>query len=816
MNTPIFLEVLYMNNAFESAKLAEEIKLKLSHHFGLSPEEASDQSFYQAVALVVRDIVQRKRKAFSEQAKEKDGKRIYYLCMEFLMGRSLKNNLYNLGLEQVMCDALAKYDVKLSALYEHEPDAGLGNGGLGRLAACFLDGLASGEYPAVGYSLRYEFGIFRQKIVEGWQTELPDSWLPGGDVWLVKRPELTKIIKFEGNIEETWDGAYHQVNHVNFSKVEAVAYDMYVPGLGGKGVSILRLWSSHAPGLDMNLFNQGDYMRAIEQNSMAEVITKVLYPSDNHREGKSLRLRQQYFLVSSSIQDIIHRHLSRYGSLSNLPDKAAIHINDTHPALAIPELMRIMLDECGLGWDEAWDLVTRTVAYTNHTVMSEALEVWPEDLFQSLLPRIYQIVREINNRVCGELMDRTGGNCDKVSNMAIISYGLIKMANLSVSGSHSVNGVSSLHSQIVKDTVFKDFYTVTPEKFTNVTNGIAHRRWLCQSNPGLTKYLTELIGDGFVLDASQLSKLREFQDDPAVLDKLGKIKRENKQRLAEYVKKANGVVLNPDSIFDVQVKRLHEYKRQHLNALHILSLYQQLKETPDADIAPRTFIFGAKAAPGYFMAKQIIRFISNLSELIEKDPVIREKLRIVYLEDYRVTLAELLMPAADISEQISLAGTEASGTGNMKLMINGAVTLGTLDGANVEIHEAVGEDHIILFGMTTREVEELRKSGYNPNIYYHNNVRLRSAIDALDQKINGVNFSDIANSLRSTDPYMVMADFDDYCRAQRYAGDLYLDSPTWNKLSLQNIAGAGIFSADRAIADYANGIWMAKSLKDLK
>lgn len=796
-----------MNPQYDSNKILKLIIAKLSHNFGISPQDASDSNIYQALALVMRDIIHEQRREFREEIKQKEGKTINYLCMEFLMGRSLKNSLYNLGIEKEVEEALSTLGVKLEKLYDQEPDAGLGNGGLGRLAACFLDSLASQGYAARGYSLLYEYGIFRQKIVDGWQTEMPDAWLPGGDVWLIKRPESTKEIRFDGYIEDSWDGQYHRVEHRDCSIVEAVPYDMYVPGKDGKGVAVLRLWSAQAHNIDMNLFNQGDYMRAVEQNSMAEVITKVLYPSDNHREGKSLRLKQQYFLTSASIQDIVTSHLAQYGTLSNFPEKNAIHINDTHPALAIPELMRIMLDECGLTWDEAWDIVTRSVAYTNHTVMSEALEVWPEDLFKSLLPRIYQIVLEINKRACAKMAVLTNHNLEKVSNMAVVSYGMVKMANLSIIGSHKVNGVSQLHSDILKESTFSDFYSIYPEKFTNVTNGIAHRRWLCQANPKLTNFLTELIGPDFATDGSQLEKLKQYSNDPAVLDELQKIKRYNKERISKYVEKSNGIKLDPDSIFDVQVKRLHEYKRQHLNALHIISLYQQLKENPNLDIVPQTYIFGAKAAPGYYMAKQIIRLLCKISQEIENDPVIRQKLRVVYLEDYRVSLAELLIPSADISEQISLAGTEASGTGNMKLMINGAVTLGTLDGANVEIHQAVGDDNIVLFGMTTPEVERLKRDGYNPQVYYNNNLQLKAAVDSLNSGYCGVTFNDIYNSLVYNDPYMVMADFEDYCRAHRYINEIYQDKAKFNEMSLQNIANAGIFASDRSIRDYANGIW---------
>ncbi len=556
----------------------------------------------------------------------------------------------------------------------------------------------------------------------------------------------------------------------------------------------------------MTLFNQGDYMRAMEQNAMAEVISKVLYPADNHPEGKSLRLRQQYFLVSASVQDIVHRHLRQYPSLDNFADKVAIHINDTHPTMAIPELMRILLDECGYGWDDAWRIVTNTFAYTNHSVMSEALECWPEDLFQRMIPRIYQITKEIDNRFRAFVWGATG-DADRVERMAIISNGVVRMANLCVAACHSVNGVSALHSQILKDSVFKDLYGLTPLKFKNVTNGIAHRRWLCQSNPALSGLITELIGDGFVHNAGELLNLRKYVDDKTVLEQIGRVKLENKERFAALVKKANGIALDPTSIFDVQVKRLHEYKRQHLNALHILAQYLMLKENPNIDFIPRTYIFGAKAASGYFMAKKIISFICALADVINRDPVVKDRIKVVYMEDYNVTMAEHLMPAADISEQISLAGTEASGTGNMKLMLNGALTLGTLDGANVEIREAVGDENMFLFGMTTPEVNDLKRKGYDPNNYYLNNSELRRAIDAMKLGINGVSFPEIASSLQNSDPYMVMADFDDYRRAQQRVAQTWADREQWNRMSLMNTSGAGRFAADRAIEEYAKDIW---------
>lgn len=793
-----------------ASEAREKIISKLSHNMGVTPADATYEHYYKAVALLVQDILHTNYKSFVTETEKKGAKQVYYLCMEFLMGRSLKNNLYNLGLTETIEKALQSLNIKIDNIFEQEPDAGLGNGGLGRLAACFLDGLATQKYPAMGYSLRYEFGIFRQKLVDGWQTELPDFWLPGGSVWLEAHPEKAVTVLFEGHVHETWNEGHHSVVQEDATKVKAVPYDMLVPGNGGTGMSRLRLWAAQSDDFDMKLFNGGEYIRAIEQKALAESITKVLYPEDNHSEGKSLRLRQQYFLVSATIQDIIQRHLRCYGTLENLPEVVAIHLNDTHPVLAVPELMRIMLDECGYGWDQSWDIVTRTIAYTNHTVMSEALECWQVDLFQRLLPRIYQIVEEINRRFCAQMHEQ-GVNGGVIGRMAIISDGIVRMANLAVIASHSVNGVSKLHSMILKDSVFHDFYAVTPNKFKNVTNGIAHRRWLHQSNPGLTELITDLLGDGFTADASLLEGLLAYKNDTTVLKKLAKIKKENKARMARYIKEHNGIIVDTDSIFDVQVKRLHEYKRQLMNALHIFSTYQWLRDNPNAEFTPKTYIFGAKAAPGYYFAKQIIQFIVELANKINNDPRVNQKLKVIYLEDYRVTVAEKLIPSAEISEQISLAGTEASGTSNMKFMINGAVTLGTLDGANVEIHDSVGDDNILIFGMTTPEVNELKKRGYNPSIMYHNNPVIKRAVDGINSEFGG-RFSDIVTSLSQKDPYMVLADFADYSTIQQKASKLYADASNWNKMSLVNIAKAGIFAADRSIRDYANTIWSTKPL----
>lgn len=796
-----------IKKALTPSEARDMIVSKLSHNFGVIPTEATDEHYYKAIALILRDMMSHEYATFTNAAESQNKKTVYYLCMEFLMGRSLKNTLYNLGLTDVMTKALQGLNIKIENIYEQEPDAGLGNGGLGRLAACFLDGLATQDYPAMGYSLRYEFGIFRQKLVDGWQTELPDRWLPGGQVWLQSHPEKSVKVLFDGRIEENWADGYHSVNHVDATAIEAVPYDMMVAGYGGKGVSRLRLWAAKSNDFDMKLFNGGEYIRAMEQNAMAEVITKVLYPEDNHAEGKSLRLNQQYFLVSATIQDIVRRHLRIYGTLDNFPELVAIHLNDTHPVLAIPELMRILLDECGYSWDSAWDIVTRSIAYTNHTVMAEALECWQVDMFARKLPRIYQIIEEINKRFCAEMHEK-GIDGSQIARMAVINDGIVKMANLAVIAGHSVNGVSKLHSEILKESVFSDFYKVTPEKFKNVTNGIAHRRWLNQSNPGLSNLILDLIGDKFITDASALQGLMKYKDDESVLKQLAKIKKANKVKMAEYIQTNNGIIVDPDSIFDVQVKRLHEYKRQHLNAINILSTYLWLKANPNAEFTPKTYIFGAKAAPGYYFAKQIIQFIVELGNRINNDPDVNKKLKVVYLEDYRVSVAEKLIPSAEISEQISLAGTESSGTSNMKFMINGAVTLGTLDGANVEIHESVGDDNIILFGMTTSEVNALKHRGYNPQEYYNNSREIMDIINYIEREFSG-KFHDIAESLRNKDPYMVLADFSDYSIAQQNASALYADPMHWNHMSLVNIAQAGRFAADRSIRDYANTIWEA-------
>ena len=792
------------------AKIREDFPKKLQLLYSVSPEEASDKQVYQVLSTIIVEILEAKRQSFINHTHSIGGKQIYYLSMEFLMGRSLKTSIYNLELADDIAAMLKEYDINLDKIYDNEPDAGLGNGGLGRLAACYLDGLATQGFAAMGHSILYEYGIFQQKLLDGSQTDQPDNSLPGGSVWLVPRQERAIDVHFEGDLQEYWDNQYHYISHVNYNTVVATPYDMYVSGFDTEGVSVLRLWSAKAPNFDMSMFNKGDYTHALAQNSIANAISKILYPNDNHLEGKSLRLRQQYFLCAASIGDIVNDHMAVYGTLDNLADKVAIHINDTHPTLAIPELMRILLDDCGYTWEKSWDIVTKVFAYTNHTVMAEALEKWDVNLVKRVIPRIFSIIVEINNRYCQSLMEKNGYDSAKTTRMSIIKDNQIHMATLCVAVSHSVNGVSKLHSEIIKRDVFRDEYENTPEKFKNVTNGIAYRRWLYQSNPGLTKLLTETIGPKFIKESSELENFRKYQDDDAVLEKLMDVKKQNKERLAKYVKQNNGIILNTDSIFDVQVKRLHEYKRQHLNVMNILADYAYLLENPDADFTPKTYIFAAKAAPGYYLAKQIIKLIWAISEEIKKNPKINQKLSVVFLENYSVTISEILMPSADISEQISLAGTEASGTGCMKLMLNGAVTLGTLDGANIEIKDAVGDDNIVIFGMKTEEVNALKANGYRSIDIYNNNPVVHEAVERMYRGINGCTFNDVATSLKDSDPYMVLADFDSYRQAQRYSTECYNDAKKWAKMSLNNIAGAGIFSADRAVTEYAENIWHLK------
>uniref|UniRef100_UPI004024CD07 glycogen/starch/alpha-glucan phosphorylase n=1 Tax=Gemmiger formicilis TaxID=745368 RepID=UPI004024CD07 len=789
------------------------LKDKLMSECNVTLDMASADQIYRCLAMITRQIMSDRQKQFQSKVLGEGKKQVYYLCMEFLMGRSLRTSLFNLGLNEVAESVLADADVKIDTIYEQEPDAGLGNGGLGRLAACYLDGMATDGIPGTGYSILYEYGIFTQKIVDGWQQETADNWLPGGQVWIKSHPDQAQEIRFDGQAIETWEGGFHHVKYENYNSVIAVPNDMYVAGYGSNGVSKLRLWQAKAPSFDMSSFNAGNYNTAISQSASAELISKILYPNDNHTEGKILRLRQQYFFSAASIADILQNHLNQYGTLDNLADKVAIQLNDTHPTVAIPEMMRILLDECSYEWDAAFDICRKVFAYTNHTVMSEALEKWNADIFRNTLPRIWQIVCEMDRRCRADLAKAFPGDQGKIDYMAIIGDNQVRTANICAYTCHAINGVSKLHSEIIKDSVFHDYFLYKPQAFKNVTNGIAYRRWLLCSNPGLTHLLEETIGDGFKTDASELKKLEKFVDDKTVQAAAAKVKRENKANFANYLQKATGQVIDPDSIFDCQVKRMHEYKRQHLNALNIAAEYLYLKNNPNAEFTPKTYIFGAKAAPGYYMAKQMIRMICKLGKLIDEDPAVRGKLRIVYLEDYCVSLSERLMPASEVSEQISLAGTEASGTGNMKFMLNGAITLGTLDGANVEIADAAGHENEIIFGMLTPEVNALKGMGYHPNAFINGDNTAMAVLDFLEKGWNGENFSEVTSNLRNSDPYMVMADFKDYRRAQHDLQELYRDKQKWNHMSLKNISNAGIFSADRSIMDYARDIWGATPVK---
>ncbi len=798
-------------NQMSVEEMKQAIGEKLRRHFGCEVKEAGKIELFKACALVARDLMSAKYVDTQNRVEKNSERQVHYLSLEFLMGRSFLNNIYNLGIKDVMEQALYEYGVNITDVLETEPDAGLGNGGLGRLAACYIDSMASLGISAIGYSIRYEHGLFKQKIVDGQQTELPDSWLDVGEAWLIPDMDEVREIKFGGHIEEHWESGRMVAVHKDYTPVLAVPYDMLACGYDTDNVCTLRLWSARSPvELDMKLFSRGEYLKALEQHAMAEVISKILYPDDKHLEGKSLRLKQQYFFVSATVQDIVAKHRTQYGTLKNFAQKHVIQINDTHPAMVVPELMRIFLDEEGYTWEEAWEIVSQCVAYTNHTILAEALEQWPASLFEMHLPRIWSILCEINQRFCGYLWEIYPGDFGKISKLSLICDDMVRMANLSVVSSFSVNGVSELHSAIIRDDVFSDYYRLMPGKFTNVTNGIAHRRWLCEINPKLTDLLCDCIGDDFKKIPSKLADFKGYADDKNVQKRLDEIKHENKLRLSKYIEKANGIKVDPSSIFDVQVKRLHEYKRQLLNVLQILDCYLTIKEHPNMDFVPKTFLFGAKAFPGYYTAKKIIQLICSVASFIEKDEAVRDKLRVVFLENYRVSLAEIIMPAAELSEQISVAGKEASGTGNMKFMINGALTMGTLDGANVEIHEAVGDDNIFLFGLKAHEVNELRPY-YNPSMIYASNPRLRAVLDLISHGFDdGVCYQELVSGLLlgdNPDTYMLLADFESYCVAQSQASECYRDRSKWNKMSAINISGAGRFAADRAIDEYAKKIW---------
>ncbi len=802
----------------DEKKLKSLLGGKLARHFGKEINEANSEQLYAACAFVVRDIMMENWAKTQDEIEEKGHKQVYYLSMEFLIGKSLHNNINNLGLNEVFSKTFSKLKLSLEDVFKVERDAGLGNGGLGRLAACYMDSLTALGYPGMGFSILYEYGIFKQKIIDGMQVELPDNWLETGSVWTVPRIEETQEVRFGGKVDSYMENGQLKFSHHDYYTVLAVPNDMLISGYPGNTVNTLRLWSAKSTkSIDMHLFSKGEYAKSMEQKAMSEVISKILYPEDNHEEGKSLRLKQQYFFVSATISSIVKKHKAKYGTLRNFADKAVIHINDTHPTLAIPELMRILIDEEGYSWDDSWAIVSNCMAYTNHTIMAEALERWTISMFKHLLPRIYMIVEEINRRFCEDLWNVFPEEREKIGKLAIIANDEIRMANLCIATCYSVNGVSALHSNILKDIVFADYNYMFPNKFTNVTNGIAHRRWLCQSNPELTKLLIDLIGDGFYSDASSLRELMKFADDKTVLESLAKIKHNNKER---FINAMNfDVKIDPLSIFDVQSKRLHEYKRQLLNVLHILYEYHMLLDNPSMEFKPKTYFFGAKSAAGYAMAKNIIRLINSVASEINSDPRVADKLKVVFVEDYNVSIAEIMIPAAEISEQISIAGKEASGTGNMKFMLNGALTIGTLDGANVEICEAVGEENIYIFGLKAHEVADIVASGtYSPIDYYHNNPQLRRVLDHIRDGIGvGVlrgSYPDIVNSLLFRDQYMLLADFDSYCRAHDKIYAEYGDTELFGRKSLMNIANAGRFAADRSVSEYADNIWHLKKVNE--
>ena len=799
-------------------EIKKALESKVSRYFGCALTDATETQIYKSVILTVRDILTNKKAEYKKAIKKNHPKRVYYLCMEFLIGRSLKNNLRNLGLADEYASVLSELGFDIEKLYAREPDPGLGNGGLGRLAACFMDALTTQDYPAMGFSICYEYGLFKQRIVDGSQVELPDVWMDGAGVWLVPRTDKTMSIRFGGTVSENWNNGRCEIVNTDYEEIQAVPYDMMISGADCSAVSTLRLWKAeNVNNFNMKLFSQGEYIKAMEENNNAEVISKVLYPADATPEGKMLRLSQQYFFVSASLQSIIADHLAMYGTLRNFSEKVAIHINDTHPAVCIPEMMRIFMDIYSYSWEDAWNIVKSTVSYTNHTVMPEALECWNENIFRLRLPRLYMIIEEINRRFCADMWNLYPGDWDRISRMAVIANGQVRMANLSVIGSHTVNGVSKLHSDILKDTVFHDYYKAMPDKFTNVTNGIAHRRWLCYSNPGLTALLDETVGTQYRKQPETLKKFEEFKDDRSVLSRLEAIKKENKINFSNRIFEKTGEKIDPNSIFDVQVKRMHEYKRQLLNALKIINRCLEIRDDPNGNYEPMTFVFGGKAAPSYYMAKNIISLIWNLGKDIDGDELLRKFIKVIYLEDYNVSTAEVLMPASDISEQISLAGKEASGTGCMKFMINGALTLGTLDGANVEMKDAVGDENIYIFGLNAKEVEDLWRNGYVSAKYYMSNARLRATIDRISEGFNGKDFSNIATYLTSTngvaDPYMCLADYESYKNTfDRMISD-YSDRDAWLKKSLMNIANSGYFSADRSIREYAENIWHIAPVK---
>ena len=787
------------------------IEDKLCAHFGVTSKNATDDQVFRASAIVIREIMSRLL-AFGED--KKADSEVHYLSMEFLMGRSLMKNAFNLGISEALIGAISDLGRNASDIFEEENDAGLGNGGLGRLAACYMDSMASLGIPATGYSICYELGIFRQKIQDGKQTEVADDWRSAAESWLVTRSDEAVEVRFGGHIVPHWDnfGHYH-AEHIGYTTVTAVPRDMLIAGYKGDTVNTLRLWDARSTtALDMYLFSEGEYVKSLEQRTMSEVITKVLYPADDHIQGKQLRLKQQYFFVSATAQSIVRKHMERYGDILTFAKHHVIQINDTHPTLVIPELMRIFMDEYGLGWDEAWEIVTASVAYTNHTVMSEALEKWPQELIQTLLPRVWEILCEINRRWC-EYLRAAFGESAKVGRNLIIQDDGVHMANLCLAACFKVNGVSALHGEILKTDLFRDVCELRPERFTYVTNGIDHRRWLAQINPRLNSLVCDLLGgESYLLKPETLIRLADFADEPAVRDRVNEIKLLNKQDFAAFARRQDGFKLNTDAILDVQVKRLHEYKRQLLCAMLITRLQNMLHANPNTEFTPRTFVFGAKAAAGYYTAKRIIELILSLADDVNSDPLCKGRLQVYFMENYRVSAAEALMPAAQVSEQISTAGKEASGTGNMKLMLNGAVTIGTLDGANVEMHERLGDKNMFLFGLHADEVTALKAAGYDPKAYAARDGELMAVLDRFSRGFkDGKSYSDLVSGLLyGGDPYMLIADYRDYVSTHDKMYGSIADDGERARLSIMNTAEAGIFAADRAVSEYAEGIWKIK------
>ena len=806
---------------FEKEAFKEEVKNNIKNLYRKTIEEATGRQIFQAVSLAVKETIIDYWLATQAEMEKKDPKTVYYMSMEFLMGRALGNNLINMTAYQEVKEALDEMGIDLNIVEDQEPDAALGNGGLGRLAACFLDSLATLGYPAYGCGIRYRYGMFKQKIENGYQVEVPDNWLKDGNPFEIRRDEYAKEVRFGGDVRIEYDPVTKRNNFIqeNYSSVRAVPYDMPIIGYGNHVVNTLRIWDAEAiTDFHLDAFNRGDYRHAVEQENLAKMIVDVLYPCDDHYAGKELRLKQQYFFISASLQALIEKYKKKHGDIRKLHEKVVIQMNDTHPTVAVPELMRLLIDVEGLSWEDAWEVTSKTCAYTNHTIMAEALEKWPIDLFSKLLPRIYQIVQEIDRRFLIKVREMYPGNEEKVRKMAILMNGQVRMANMAIVAGFSVNGVAQLHTEILEKQELKDFYQMMPEKFNNKTNGITQRRFLAHGNPLLADWITDKIGDGWITDLSQIAKLKPLVEDEDARREFMEIKYQNKVRLAKYIKEHNGIDVDPRSIFDIQVKRLHEYKRQLLNILHIMYLYNQIKEHPEMSFYPRTFIFGAKAAAGYLRAKETIKLINSVADVVNNDRSINGKLKVVFIEDYRVSNAEILFAAADVSEQISTASKEASGTGNMKFMLNGAPTLGTMDGANVEIVHEVGEENAFIFGLSSQEVINYENNGgYNPTDVYFNDWEIKRVVDQLMDGTysNGDHnmYINLYNSLLNTqctdkaDTYFILKDFRSYADAQKRVEEAYRDQQRWSKMAMMNTACSGKFTSDRTIEEYVRDIW---------